>query len=125
MKKILFAITMACLLAACVAPEKYLGDVTVEGTLVEASSPCGKGEICQPGTEVALLSDKLYYLSNIYADVENEVVSGHIVSTFTLDTCLIFPSTKVNIKGLLFEYPDNHNGKFYRLSAREYKVFRE
>lgn len=122
MKKILFALMTAGLLAACVAPEKNLGDVTVDGTLIEAASPCGKGEICTPGIELALLADKVYYLNNIYTDIEYEEVAGKVFSTYTLDTCILFPNSRVSIKGILFEYPDNHNGKFYRLSAREYKV---
>lgn len=116
MKKVLCALLCLLSLASCEVKEKSMGEVTVDGTFILTANPCPKGQTCLPGMEVALLSDKTYFLNNI------NVIEDEEPEKFILDGNRLTGADKIRIKGILFRYVDIHNQYYYRINVNNYQL---
>ena len=125
MKTKVFILAMLTMLFAACEKETdvNLGKVTVEGTFIETTNPCPRGDVCMPGMEVALQADKVYYLAGLRVEAEYyEDPSGMIEWYFICKGDTLSSTDSVRVTGELHRYPALHNKYYYRIRVSEYTV---
>ena len=116
-------VVLAIVLIGCESINKAstnLGDVTVEGTLDLVANPCPpSSDPCLPGIEVALRSDRIYFLNNILIIDRSEDEFNMI---FLLEDNVLSEKDSIRINGTLFRYIDMHKNYYYRINVKDYQI---